>query len=117
MVNGLVGTLDELCSGLSTKIYIENPDINLSSYSDLSVVKILKDNYENLLATTGVDNKTIYIVSSNVIDSYGQKIVNVQDATDLSDAINLRQLRSTISAENMWKAGDAVDSAKRKITS
>ena len=93
MVNGLVGTFDELCSGLSTKIYIENPDVNLSDYVDLSVVEISKDDYENLAVDNLADSKTIYIVSSNVINAYGQKIVNVQDATDLSDAVILEQLQ------------------------
>ena len=47
---------------------------------------------------------------------FRRQIKNIADGTDLSDAVNLRQLRSAISAENMWEAGDEVDSAKRKIT-
>ena len=81
---------------MSTKIYIENPDKDLSGYSDLSVVKISKKDYDNLVSEGGTDERTIYIVESNVIDAYGEKIVNVQDATDISDAVNLNVLTSKI---------------------
>ena len=77
MVNGLTGTLNDLCSDLSTKIYIENPDEELSGYSDLSVVKISKKDYDNLVSEEKTNERTIYIVESNVIDAYGEKIVNV----------------------------------------
>ena len=98
MVNGLTGTLNELCAGLSTKIYIENPDDNLSDYSDLSVVKISKDDYELLVAGGNVNPRSIYIISSDVIDAYEQKIINVQDATGQMDAVNLRTLNRTMSS-------------------
>lgn len=62
---------------MSTKIYIENPDKDLSGYSDLSVVKISKKDYDKLVSDEKTDERTIYIVESNVIDAYGEKIVNV----------------------------------------
>lgn len=33
------------------------------------------------------------------MDAYGRQIKNIADGTDLSDAVNLRQLRSAISTE------------------
>ena len=35
-----------------------------------------------------VDNSTLYIVSSDITDVYGERIINLQDPIELSDAVN-----------------------------
>ena len=92
MVNQLTGTIKHLSDEISTKIFINNQDGGIDGYYDLSVVKISKSDYENLVSLSACDDKTIYIVYSNIIDVYGQRVVNVADAEDLSDAVNLQVL-------------------------
>lgn len=99
---------------LDTPFY-QDIKIDESQISSLEFVHLSKEDYELLVATSSVNESTIYFLSGD-LDAYGRQIKNIADGTDLSDAVNLRQLRSAISAENMWEAGDEVDSAKRKIT-
>jgi hypothetical protein len=58
-------------------------------HSDLNVIHISNDDYSDLLVSDNIDSKTIYIVSSDNFDVFGEQIKNVADATDLSDAVNL----------------------------
>jgi hypothetical protein len=58
-------------------------------HSDLNVIHISNDDYSDLLVSDNIDSKTIYIVSSDNFDAFGEQIKNVADATDLSDAVNL----------------------------
>jgi hypothetical protein len=58
-------------------------------HSDLNVIHISNDDYSDLLVYDNIDSKTIYIVSSDNFDVFGEQIKNVADATDLSDAVNL----------------------------
>jgi hypothetical protein len=97
-VSSISGDVEEISGKVDNKIFIVNPDVNLSDYSDLSVVKLRKEEYETLVANEdSLDPRTIYIVNSEVIDAYGQKIQNVFDASDLSDAVNLKQLQNSSS--------------------
>jgi hypothetical protein len=55
----------------------------------LNVIHISNDDYFDLLSSNNIDSKTIYILSSDNFDAFGEQIKNVADATDLSDAVNL----------------------------
>jgi len=55
----------------------------------LNVLHISNDDYSNIVNSDSVDSNTIYIVSSDVFNAYGEQIKNVANATDLSDAVNL----------------------------
>jgi hypothetical protein len=57
--------------------------------SNLNVLHVSNDDYSNIVNSDGVDSNTIYIVSSDVFNAYGEQIKNVANATDLSDAVNL----------------------------
>lgn len=57
--------------------------------SNLSVVKIGADDYHKLVANGGpIDENTIYIVSSDNINAYGERITQVGDPISADDAVN-----------------------------
>jgi hypothetical protein len=57
--------------------------------SNLNVLHVSNDEYSNIVNSDSVDSNTIYIVSSDIFNAYGEQIKNVANATDLSDAVNL----------------------------
>ena len=81
----LSGEIDKLSAGLSsaisTKIFISSylNDDCMSGYSDLSIVKLSKNEFDNLAATDDsiMCANTLYVVDSDYIDAYGQAISNV----------------------------------------
>ena len=64
--------------------------------SDLSVVHITKDEYHELVLSEKIDNSTLYIVSSDNLNAYGEKITNVLSGEDDADATNVAQVKSYI---------------------
>lgn len=78
-----------LSNAISSKVYtgtIANGE-QIGNYSNLSVVKITKEEYEQKItdaACSGVDlsNNVLYIVSSDYIDAYEQRIENVVMSND-----------------------------------
>jgi hypothetical protein len=78
-------TIENLSSDISIKSSVSVDNIK----SNLNVLHIDSSEYSNLVANDSVDNSTIYIVSSDNFDVFGEQIKNVADATDLSDAVNL----------------------------
>lgn len=64
--------------------------------SDLSVVHISKDDYHELVVNETIDNSTLYIVSSDNLNAYGEKITNVLSGEDDTDATNVAQVKSYI---------------------
>jgi hypothetical protein len=64
--------------------------------SDLSVVHISKDDYHELVVNETIDNSTLYIVSSDNLNTYGEKITNVLSGEDDTDATNVAQVKSYI---------------------
>lgn len=81
---------------LSTKssVFVDN------NQTDLNVIHIDNSEYSNLVATDSIDNSTIYIVSSDNLNMTGEKIINLADGTDLSDAVNLGQMTTAIETIN-----------------
>ena len=80
----------DITNATNTKIFFKEYD-NPGEYNNLSVVKIGMDEYENLLnpdSDADVDEHTIYFISSDNKNVYGEKIVNLADGTDPTDAIN-----------------------------
>lgn len=62
------------------------------------MVHISQDDYNQLVASSAVLSNTLYIVSSDYVETYGQQIKNVAPGSDLSDAVNVEQLQNAISA-------------------
>lgn len=81
---------------LSTKssVFVDN------NQTDLNVIHIDNSEYSNIVNSDSVDSNTIYIVSSDVFNVYGEQIKNVANATDLSDAVNLGQINELIQPLN-----------------
>ena len=81
----LVDGLPEICSVISTevheKIWIKNPtgDETLSegAYSDLSVIKLPKEEYEQKVIDGTLNESCLYVVSSDYIDAYGEPLCNL----------------------------------------
>ena len=82
---GLSTAITDVSVGLSTaissKIFISSylPDDNMSGYADLSIVKLPKDEFDDIIGNTSpyLSANTLYIVDSDYIDAYGQAISNV----------------------------------------
>lgn len=72
-------SVDILSNAISSKIYIENAKDGVVGHSDLSIIKIDKDEYDMLVATNGsaLCGNVLYVVDSDYIDAYGQVISNV----------------------------------------
>lgn len=83
-------TLFDLSTAVSSKIFIEDKITGTAGTSDLSIVKISKADYEEMVLdpTMPLNNSTLYIVDSPYIDCYGQQIKNLADPNELSDAAN-----------------------------
>ena len=81
---------DYLSSHIENKIFIEDKISNLiSGNSDLSIIKISKDEYELSVANDcDLCSNVLYVVESDFIDAYGQQIKNISGPSDLSDATN-----------------------------
>jgi len=66
--------------------------------ADVNMVHISKEEYEQLVVDDATLSNTVYVLSSDYVEAYGQQIKNVAPATDLSDAVNLEQLSNAISS-------------------
>lgn len=95
--------IDYLSGLISTKIFVGNYISNdiKGDYSDLSVLKTTMDEYQQLLVdgrlSTDLSN-TIFITTDKNINAFGEKIINLADATELSDAVNLGQVEHIINS-------------------
>ena len=64
---------------------------------------------------TGADPNTIYVVSSDSLNLYGEKITNLADGTDKNDAVNVGQL-SSVSADLQTKITNAVNGGVNQLS-
>ena len=77
--------IDRLSGTIDKKIYIEDKiSSEISGYSDLSVIKLSSNDYQDLVDSDATLSNALYIVESDFIDAYGQQIKNLS-APDLSD--------------------------------
>ena len=73
-------SLFDLSTALSNKIWIDDQvDHVVNGTSDLSIVKIQKEDFDALVADehSVMSGNTIYVVDSDYIDAYGQVIANL----------------------------------------
>jgi hypothetical protein len=78
-----------LSAEISAKVRIENTPVDY-----INISRVDAETYHQIVAGETTDAKTIYIVSSDNINAFGEKIINVGDATVSSDAVNLKQLNA-----------------------
>ena len=86
------------------------------SATTLNVKHVSQDEYHTIVKSeNGADPNTIYVVSSDTLNMYDQKIINVKDGTDAKDAVNVGQL-SAVSADLQGKITNAVNSGVNKLS-
>ena len=79
--------IDRLSDTIDKKIYIEDKiSSEISGYSDLSVIKLSSNEYQDLVDSDATLSNALYIVDSDIIDAYGQQMKNLGDPTESSDA-------------------------------
>ena len=84
-------------SSYASKVIIDNRISNISSQTDLSIIKLSIDEYAVLLSTGNALSNALYVIEDNHIDAYGQQIKNVALPTDLSDAATKGYVDDSIS--------------------
>lgn len=94
-------SLYDLSIALSNKIWIEDRiDETISSYSDLSIVKITADDYYRIAATkpSMLCSNTIYVVENDYINAYDVEIRNLSTpgVDNTSNAANVDYVQQEI---------------------
>ena len=84
--------------------------VNVDSHSavdEFSVIHISKDEYEQRVAANNgsILSNVLYIVSSDVIDARGERIANLGNPVDLSDAVNFGYAESHYLTEHQSLSG------------
>ena len=84
------GKVNELSQDIENKILIDGKKID-----QFEVKHIARDDYYELVnSEEGPLSNTIYIISSDSLNAYDQKIENVADGEKDTDAVNLGQLKN-----------------------
>ena len=79
--------IDSLSDTIDKKIYIEDKiSSEISGYSDLSVIKLSSNEYQDLVYSDAISPSTLYVVQSDFINAYGQQIKNLSAPELSSDA-------------------------------
>ena len=91
-LNKVKNITNNLSNELETKSTVSIDGVK----SDLSVVHIAKDDYHDLVVKQNIDSSTLYIVSSDNLNAYGEKITNVLSGEDDNDATNIAQVKHFI---------------------
>lgn len=80
-----------LSSKIDSKISValgdDRPEV--LSIDALTIHKMSRDRYRKLLNEGKINPTDLYIVSSDTIDAYNNKVINVANATIATDAVNL----------------------------
>lgn len=88
---------EQLSTAIDNKVKVGTYGSELSS-SDLSVVKIADEDYYKLVAEDKADPNVVYIVSADYVNGHDQRVINVGDAVEPSDAVNLDVMQKAIAA-------------------
>lgn len=81
--------VNALSAEISSKVKIEGVPTDY-----INISRVDAETYHQIVAGGTADAKTVYIVSSDNINAFGERVINVGDAVDLSDAVNLKQLNA-----------------------
>ena len=86
-----------LSTKIDSKIFAQiGDDADPVSVDTLTVHKITSDKYAELLASNKVVSSDIYVVESGEHNVYGEKITNVAEGTEATDAATYGQLTSAV---------------------
>ena len=78
--------ISQIAQEIADKVKVGNYYETLSAIQTLSVVNIAENDYYDLVANDKIDETTIYIVSSDFINAYGQQMKNLDAPVDDNDA-------------------------------
>ena len=98
--NSKVDSSDKYLSGkIDGKVWVGEyvtgtKEYKLVSADSLSVVKISSEDYYDLMKNENVDPDVLYVVSSDVLNAYGERVVNVASPISATDAVNLKYMES-----------------------
>ena len=92
--------------GETSRTFIDDRISSVSGQSDLSIIKLNSDEYEQILAAEKVISNCMYVVESQFNNMYGQQVKNMAAGTDLSDAVTFEQLNGKF--ENLFACLSAV---------
>lgn len=97
-------SLFDLCTAVSSKIFIDNrvDEDGTNGTSDLSIVKLSKAEYDNIVASNNrLKDNVLYIVDSDYIDAYGHVIKNLTmsdlSGKEASEAVNKSYFENVVS--------------------
>ena len=110
----------DLSNAIDNKIFIEDKISNLiSGNSDLSIIKITKDEYElSVAGECALCDNVMYVVESDYIDAYGQQIKNISGPADSSDAapkwyVDIASVSNLVVPSMSASAGKIIDNIKK----
>ena len=79
--------INSLSDKIDKKIYIEDKiSSEISGYSDLSVIKLSSNEYQDLVVSGATSPSVLYVVESDFVNAYGQQIKNLSAPELSSDA-------------------------------
>jgi hypothetical protein len=90
--------IPENISELSNDVGFSKITIDNKNSENLNIVHISQDKYHELVVNENIDNTSLYIVSSDSLNVYNERITNLADGISANDAVNLNQLCSAISS-------------------
>lgn len=88
-----------LSGEIRNKVRIGKYDDSELSPANLSIMQIADEKYYDLILADKIDPSVLYIVSSDVLNAYGQRVTEVADAEQDSDAVNRRYMASEIRSQ------------------
>lgn len=99
-----------LSSAIDNKIKIQGENVET-----LNIRKLSQDEYHQLVIDDEIDENTVYVVSSDSLNMYDEKIINLAAGTDDTDAVNVSQLKS-VSSDLVEKIEDAVENGVDELS-
>lgn len=87
-VQGLDSLSADLAGQISGKIFVSDPDSGLSGFTDLSVVKLGRDEYMDLVSSGKALPNCLYVVSSDTGSMYGRRLEDLAAPEAGTDAAN-----------------------------
>ena len=96
-VNAVKGELTALIDGVEAKVdnKIQVGDAtSVAAIDTLTIKRVSIEDYHNILTSETIDDGTLYVVSSDNLNAFGSRVVQVGDAVEETDAVNLKQLNA-----------------------
>ena len=86
-------TYTDTLSSLSSDGYATQAQLDTKSsvsvdneHADANILHVSQEEYNQLVADDATLSNTVYVISSDYIEAYGQQVKNLADPTELSDA-------------------------------